>query len=256
MKASNMHQTAEARIARQLGQYRFPYHWLPMLSDRGVVAGRSMQWALEYCGYMSVVADEIKSAGARSVLDVGCGDGRLGSFLHEAAQINYVGVDISEEAISFAQGLNPTGHYRCVPLAEVSEKFDLAAAVEVIEHIPDDILHGFLCDIRCALKPNGVFIVSVPSTVRKVHPKHFRHYNEGLLESQLVDAGFSMMKMYRVHRDSRFARLLQVMLTNRFFSLNASFLTRWIWQAYKRYCIWATPRDGAHILAIASVRSV
>jgi len=256
MNVPNMQQAAEARIARQLGQYRFPYHWLPTITDRGVVAGRAMQWALEYCGYMSIVAGEIKATRARAVLDVGCGDGRLGSFLLDLAHVEYLGIDISQDAISFAQGLNPSGRYSCVPLADVGEKFDLAVAVEVIEHIPDDILHGFLCDIRRTIKPNGVFVVSVPSTVRKLHPKHFRHYDERLLEAQLLDAGFALVKMYRLHRDSRFARLLQIMLTNRFFSLNPSFLTRWIWWAYQKYCLRASPNDGAHILAVVSVPSV
>lgn len=76
--------SAEDIIAKQDRQYKFPYHWLPNMTDMGVVAGRSMQWTLEYFGYMIEVANEIHSRldllSAESVIDIDCGDGRLGPF--------------------------------------------------------------------------------------------------------------------------------------------------------------------------------
>lgn len=242
----------EERIAKQSNQYRFPYHWLPSIDDFGVVAGRSMQWVLEYCGYMTVVADEIRKAQAKSIIDIGCGDGRLSSFLIDQEPLDYMGIDISAEAITFAGIFNPRGRYRCARPSEVPDRFDVAVAVEVLEHIPDEILPGFLTDIRNVLKPGGEFIVSVPTTVREVHPKHFRHYDEALLAKQLVAAGFSSGRMYRVHRDNRLARALQVALTNRFYNLNSSRLTKLIWDAYRRHCQFADHSDGAHLIAVAT----
>jgi len=128
----------------------------------------------------------------------------------------------------------------------------VAVAVEVLEHIPDETLPGFLADIRGVLKPGGVFIASVPTTVRKVHPKHFRHYDETLLVKQLTAAGFSLDRMSRVHRDNKFARILQVALTNRYFSLHPSRLTKLIWTIYRRHCLVADSSDGAHLIAIAT----
>jgi SAM-dependent methyltransferase len=241
-------------IAKQTGQYKFPYHWLPNIGDLGVVAGRSMQWALEYCGYMSVVADKIKKTQAKDIIDIGCGDGRLGSFLGDKSRLNYLGIDISQNAIAFASIFNPLGRYSCARPSDIKEKFDVAVAIEVLEHIPDETLPQFLADIRGVLKPDGVFIVTVPTTVRKVHPKHFRHYNEKVLESQFGEAGFTIVELCRLHTNNRMARCLQIALTNRFFSLNASFMTRWIWSTYQHFCLRAGTHDGAHILAIATAR--
>lgn len=184
-----MQSYTEQVIDKQTTQYKFPYHWLPDIGDFGVTAGRSMQWALEYCGYMSVVADEIRKTRADSVIDIGCGDGRLSSFLNDQSMLNYLGIDISPNAIAFANIFNPLGRYRCARPSDVQERFDVAVAIEVLEHIPDETLPEFLADIRGVLKPDGIFIVSVPTTVRKVHPKHFRHYYEKLLEDQLKGGG-------------------------------------------------------------------
>lgn len=244
--------SAEERIAKQTSQYKFPYHWLPNISDLGVVAGRSMQWALEYCGYMTIVAEEIRKVQGESVIDIGCGDGRLGSFLSDQRELSYVGVDISGDAIAFASIFNPLGRYYCAQPCEIQDRFDVAVAVEVLEHIPDETLPEFLADIRSVLNPDGVFIVSVPTTVRNVHPKHFRHYDETLLAEQLSAAGFLPIKMYRVHRDNVLARACQIALTNRFFSLNPSRLTKLIWAVYAKYCLLADCSDGAHIIAITA----
>lgn len=247
--------TTEVRIARQLSQYKFPYHWLPELTEKGVTPGRSMQWALEYCGYMSTIVDEIKKVNAKSVIDVGCGDGRLGAFLRAQKQHTYLGIDISPNAISFASVLNPAGKYYCGRLSDIEEKFDVAAAVEVLEHIPDEDLESFLAEIRNAIKPKGILIISVPTTIRKTHPKHFRHYDEQELALQLTNGGFTVVNMFRVHRDNWIARVLQVILTNRVYSLNASILTRFIWLVYKHRCLIADRNDGAHIIAVATAEA-
>ena len=250
-----MQPSAEERIAKQTSQYKFPYHWLPNISALGVVAGRSMQWALEYCGYMTNVAEEIRKAQGESVIDIGCGDGRLGSFLCDQRQLSYLGVDISSDAISFARIFNPLGRYCCARPSAILGQFDVAVAVEVLEHIPDETIPSFLADVRSILNPGGVFIVSVPTTVRNVHPKHFRHYDETLLAEQFNAAGFLTINMYRVHRDNVLARACQIALTNRYFSLNPSRLTKLIWAVYTKYCMLADRSDGAHIIAIAASRN-
>lgn len=241
----------EDRIGRQLSQYKFPYHWLPSKSGMGVVAGRAMQWALEYVGYMGAVADEIRKLQVDTVIDIGCGDGRLGEFLSSDAGLKYQGIDISSDAIGFASIFNPAATYSCTRLSDVNDSFDLAVAVEVLEHIPDSELLGFLADIRRILRPGGFFVVSVPTTVRKLHPKHFRHYDESLLLDQLSSAGFSAVRMYRVHRDNMISRACQIALSNRIYSLNSSWLTKFIWSIYSGYCLFASRADGAHLIAIA-----
>jgi hypothetical protein len=71
----------------------------------------------------------------------------------------------------------------------------------------------------------------------------------------LNTAGFSPIKMYRVHRDNVLARACQIALTNRYYSLNSSRLTKLIWAIYRKCCLLADCSDGAHIIAITSTQN-
>lgn len=83
-------------------------------------------------------------AGPGSLLDVGCGEGVL---VHRWArrlgeEVRVVGIDLREESIQagWAQRTAPNLEYRVMaaenlPFAE--NEFDLASAIEVLEHVPD-----------------------------------------------------------------------------------------------------------------------
>jgi 2-polyprenyl-3-methyl-5-hydroxy-6-metoxy-1,4-benzoquinol methylase len=98
------------------------------------------------------------------VLDVGCGEGVL---VHRWAQRlgdgRVVGVDLEEESIQagWAEHQAPNLTYRVIDSAELpfaDGEFDLAAAIEVLEHVPDP--ERTLSEMaRCA---SGHLLVSVP----------------------------------------------------------------------------------------------
>jgi ubiquinone/menaquinone biosynthesis C-methylase UbiE len=101
----------------------------------------------------------------RRVLDCGCGTGYGSAELaQEAADVT--GIDISEEAIEYAQ-LNygrPNTRYvagSCLDLAFPAASFDLVVAFEVIEHLSD--FRRFLEECARVLTPDGLFIVSTPN---------------------------------------------------------------------------------------------
>jgi 2-polyprenyl-3-methyl-5-hydroxy-6-metoxy-1,4-benzoquinol methylase len=100
----------------------------------------------------------------RSLLDVGCGEGVL---VHQWAQrlthARIVGIDLEEDSIQagWAEREAPNLEYRTM-LAEdlpfADDEFDLATAIEVLEHVPDPE-HTLAEMARCAERH---LLVSVP----------------------------------------------------------------------------------------------
>jgi 2-polyprenyl-3-methyl-5-hydroxy-6-metoxy-1,4-benzoquinol methylase len=115
-------------------------------------------------GFESALDELFESAAPRSVLDVGCGEGVL---VHRWAQRlsdgRVVGVDLEEQSIQagWAERRAPNLSYRVIESAELpfaDGEFDLAAAIEVLEHVPDP--ERTLAEMaRCA---TGHLLVSVP----------------------------------------------------------------------------------------------
>jgi SAM-dependent methyltransferase len=107
----------------------------------------------------------------RSLLDVGCGEGVLVHRWAErlGAQTRVVGIDLEEDSIQagWAEHQAPNLEYRTMlagradrvenlPFAE--NEFDLASAIEVLEHVPDPA-HTVSEMARCAERH---LLVSVP----------------------------------------------------------------------------------------------
>lgn len=105
----------------------------------------------------------------RHVIELGCYDGRALDFL-SVPPLRYDGFDAGWEGglrrarerfagcehITFHECRNPD--QMNVTRAQV----DLALALETLEHIPDDMLDGYLAKIADALAPDGVFLVTLP----------------------------------------------------------------------------------------------
>jgi SAM-dependent methyltransferase len=94
------------------------------------------------------------------VIDLGCGNGALLERLAAMGYWNLLGVDISPpittEAIRYQQA--DLDHFR---LNAPDGSFDLALAVEVIEHIEN--LGLFLAELTRLLKPGGLALFTTPS---------------------------------------------------------------------------------------------
>jgi SAM-dependent methyltransferase len=99
-----------------------------------------------------------------SLLDVGCGEGVL---VHQWAQrlqgCRVVGIDLEEESIQagWSERQAPNLEYRVMRaenLPFAASEFDLACAIEVLEHVPDP-RHTLAEMARCAQRH---LLVSVP----------------------------------------------------------------------------------------------
>ena len=99
------------------------------------------------------------------LLDLGCGNGSLSNVL---AQKNYevVGVEESAQGVEIAKRNFPNVNfmqgsiYNLPKAAELKNSFDVAIAVEVIEHLfyPRDLVRA----AKKCLKPNGRLILTTP----------------------------------------------------------------------------------------------
>lgn len=133
----------------------------------------------------------------KKVLDLGCRDGMLTRFY--AAGNEVVGVDIDRKALALAQqsleiettwvDLNAEWPFK-------EESFDAIVACEIVEHLY--CLDGFLNSVRASLRPNGIFIGSVPNAFRirnrmkflfgndfETDPTHVRIFSYQKLEQEL-----------------------------------------------------------------------
>jgi 2-polyprenyl-3-methyl-5-hydroxy-6-metoxy-1,4-benzoquinol methylase len=115
-------------------------------------------------GFERTLDDLLARAAPRSLLDVGCGEGVL---VHRwalaAPERRIVGIDLEEQSIQAAweEHRAPNLEYRTMPADDLpfqSDEFDLASAIEVLEHVPDP--ERTLAEMaRCAERH---LLVSVP----------------------------------------------------------------------------------------------
>ncbi|KUG08790.1 3' terminal RNA ribose 2'-O-methyltransferase Hen1 [Solirubrum puertoriconensis] len=139
------------------------------------------------------VAAEIGRLGAKRVLDLGCGEGKLLRLLLQNRTIEYVlGMDVSYQALTRAQqrlglpDMAPRQRQR-LDLIQGSllyhdprlSGFDAAAVVEVIEHLDEGRLNSFEQVVFGKAKPGVVFVttpnVSYNQKFEKLHAGEFRH---------------------------------------------------------------------------------
>ncbi len=94
-------------------------------------------------GFESTLDELMRRAEPRSLLDVGCGEGVL---VHRWAlslpESRMVGIDLEEESIQagWSERQAPNLEYRTMPAEDLpfaADEFDLATAIEVLEHVPD-----------------------------------------------------------------------------------------------------------------------
>jgi SAM-dependent methyltransferase len=116
-------------------------------------------------GFEGALDELLARADPRSLLDVGCGEGVLvqqwAQRLGEDGRV--VGIDLEEDSIQagWARHTAPNLEYRVMPAEDLpfaQDEFDLATAIEVLEHVPDPE-HTLSEMARCAERH---LLVSVP----------------------------------------------------------------------------------------------
>lgn len=129
----------------------------------------------------------------QSVLDIGCGNGRLLMILKNK-NINYIGTDNCKELLDNAReefkDYNKK-EFRKEDLLDTNykEEFDLVFLIAVLQHIPTEKLRiKALKNIRKALKPNSFLIMLNWNLFQKNKIKYVKKYNKLRLEKK-IDLG-------------------------------------------------------------------
>lgn len=130
---------------------------------------------------------------ASSVLEVGAGIGAVGSLL--ARRYRYVGLEPDRQSFEEARvRVGASGVVLCLREEDYDpeERFDVVCALEVLEHIHDDV--GALRRWRRHLAHGGSMIVSVPAGRERFGPSderqgHVRRYDRDDLAAALREAG-------------------------------------------------------------------
>lgn len=150
------------------------------------------------------------------VLEIGAGIGNLSQYLAPRRR-QYVASDIDEEHLArlrvrFQNRPNMALAYcdlsRPEDFAPLARQFDTVVCLNVLEHIADDA--AGLGNIATALEPGGRAIVLVPQDQRIYGTLdevlgHYRRYAEPELRARMEAAGFTVERVLRFNRVTRYA---------------------------------------------------
>jgi SAM-dependent methyltransferase len=136
---------------------------------------------------------------ARTLLEVGAGQGSLGALL--ARRLTYVGLEPDEAAFSTALrriGTSGRVENRTVENYRSADRFDVVCAFEVLEHMQDDV--EALAIWRGHLREGGWLLVSVPAGTHRFGPTdvkagHYRRYDRRDLVELLAKAHFEEVEI-------------------------------------------------------------
>ncbi|MCI0660087.1 MAG: class I SAM-dependent methyltransferase [Acidobacteria bacterium] len=157
-----------------------------------------------FVGRRAIVFAQIEEALAPSmgeklqILDIGCGTGATMDRLRDYGQVQ--GIDLSEIPLGYSRRRGHQGVFcasaTALPFADNS--FDLVTALDVIEHLDDD-LRG-LAEIRRVLKPGAPAMIFVPAFQalwghNDVQSGHKRRYRIDQLRPVIDASGLRLEKI-------------------------------------------------------------
>jgi SAM-dependent methyltransferase len=141
---------------------------------------------------------DLRTAKPKTVLEVGAGEGGLGSWL--ASNFTYTGVEPDARSRAAASARLIAGRGRIVEQLEDvgDQQFDAVCAFEVLEHIGED--QKALEQWREYLRPSGWLLLSVPAHQDDYGAAdelvgHYRRYEQSTLTDLLDHAGFEVVRL-------------------------------------------------------------
>ena len=114
---------------------------------------------------MQSMADEyIQAQPGQRLLDVGCGYGDLS---HHLPGVDYVGIDLNEDYITYARRSGREGtRFEVASVTNLREedfgRFDCVVAIGVLHHVNDSEATSFLRALPDVLRPGGRFVAAEP----------------------------------------------------------------------------------------------
>ena len=125
----------------------------------------------------TVIIDRLRSAGARRLLEIGCGSGQLASALRDAGVLeSYHGFDFSARRLEQARVACPEFRFEIADAFQTDlydrYDYDSALSTEFLEHVERDLW------VLSRLKGGTRFIGTVPNFPFVSHVRHFTSSDE------------------------------------------------------------------------------
>jgi len=134
----------------------------------------------------------------RQLVDVGCGSGLMMEILKKYGEPH--GVDLTEEALKFCRqrGLKNLYQADVTKLPFKKDQVDLVIALDLIEHVADDV--AAFREFHRVVKPGGIIVISVPAfkflwSYWDDILGHERRYTARSLATAITKAGFKVEKV-------------------------------------------------------------
>lgn len=181
-----------------------------------------------FCGkreiVLSLIKDKVIKNNSKSmqIIDFGCGCGLMLGHLEQFGVVT--GVDFSEQALEYCK-IKFDGRLLACNLSEEikwEEKFDLAVALDIVEHIEND--SAVVKNIFNALNMNGEAILTVPAlqflwSDHDENCMHIKRYNLSKFKTILEKAGFTI-EYISYYNFFLFPIVVLLRLTTRFLRIN------------------------------------
>jgi SAM-dependent methyltransferase len=143
------------------------------------------------------VIDDLRLPARARILDAGCGSGR--NMVEFARHGTVTGVELAEASVSLARdrGAGEVIAGSVLEMPFEADSFDLAASLDVIEHLEDDLTA--LRELRRVVAPGGSLLVTVPAYqwLWSGHDEinhHFRRYTRRSLQRAGEEAGWHQVR--------------------------------------------------------------
>ncbi|HST32696.1 MAG TPA: class I SAM-dependent methyltransferase [Solirubrobacteraceae bacterium] len=143
------------------------------------------------------VVEDLRLPARARILDAGCGSGR--NMVELARHGTVTGIELADASVSLARerGMGEVIAGSVLEMPFEADSFDLAASLDVIEHLEDDL--AALRELRRVVAPGGSLLVTVPAYqwLWSGHDEinhHFRRYTRRSLQRAGEEAGWHQVR--------------------------------------------------------------
>jgi cyclopropane-fatty-acyl-phospholipid synthase len=111
------------------------------------------------------IASKLLLKPGQRVLDLGCGWGGLALYLNRVADVDVLGVTLSEEQLAVARqraqaaGVSDRVRFELLDYRDVEGQFDRIVSIGMFEHLGPPYFRTFFRKCRALLKPDGAMLV-------------------------------------------------------------------------------------------------
>jgi ubiquinone/menaquinone biosynthesis C-methylase UbiE len=138
-----------------------------LIKDHPLDEAMSLAVGGRYQEVGAIEADIMRYAGLKdgmSLIDLGCGSGRLAWALSQSMNIEFAGIDIVQSLLDYAKTKTPSNYrfvlHRELSIPSAENQSDFVSAFSVFTHLLHAETYIYLEDIKRALKRGGKLVFS------------------------------------------------------------------------------------------------